>query len=274
MLICMFYQELSDDMKKYVRIVGMLLFVGLMLSSFAFAFWYAVSALHSLKDTTGVRQIAVSGEGKVAVKPDITLFNASVITEDKKIGNAQSENTRRSNDVLAFLKQKGIAEKDMKSAGYSIYPQYQYDTSSPCYASSCPPRRPPEIVSYQVRHTIEVKVRDLAKVDDLLEGVVTSGANEIGSVAFTIENETQAKEDARKEAIDDAAKKARVLAKDLHIRLGSVIGFSESGGGVPAPLAFGVEAYGKGGARDQGGPEVQPGEQEIKSFVTVVYEFR
>lgn len=270
----MFYQDLSPQMKKYVQWLGFLLLVGLVLSTFSFAWSYLISAKRASRDISGLRQISVSGEGKVTIKPDIAVFNAGVVTESKKIGDAQQENTRRSNAVLAFLKGKEVKEKDLKTVGYTIFPQYQYFDVPPCYAAPCPPRRPPEITSYQVRHTIEIKARNLDIVDSLLEGVVINGANEVGSVSFTVEDEEAAREEARKKAIEHARSKAKILAHDLGMRLGDMVSFSE--GGSPVPLyARGLEAYGKGGDSVGGfAPEVAPGEQEIQSFVTITYEFR
>ena len=252
-----------------------LLIVGLALSAFAFAFSYFVDGWKTATNTQIPRQINVSGEGKVAIKPDIATFTAAVVTQAGKIGEAQSENTKRSNEMLAFLKGSGVEEKDLKTIGYFINPQYQYD-SKPCiqiYPSPCP-QNPPRIVSYEVRHTIEVKVRDLNKVDDLLAGVVEKGANEVSSIQFRVDDEEKVLAQARKEAIENAKTKAEILAEDLGVRLAKIVAFSESGGGPIFTRSF--EALGKGG--DFGGaaptPQVEPGEQEVRSFVNVVYEFR
>lgn len=269
------FNSIASAMKKYGDTIGVLFLIGLTLSSFAFAFSYAVSAWRELGNVSGSRQLSASGEGKVAIKPDIATVNAGALTEAKKIGDAQAENTRKSNAVLEFLKQNSIEEKDIKTAGYSIYPQYQYFDQPPCFASPCPPRRPPEIVSYQVRHTLEIKIRDLGKVDMILAGVVAHGANEVGSITFGVDDEKKVMAEARKKAIEDAEEKARVLARDLGVRLARKTGFSESGGGIPIFSRF--EALGKGGGF--GGdavpaPQVAPGEQEIRSQVTITYEFR
>lgn len=263
----------SSEIKKYLGGFSSPLLLGVLLSAFAFAFWYGVSGWKELQNVNLTRQITVSGEGKVAVKPDIATFTVGVVTQAKKIKDAQLENTGRSNAILSYLREQGIPEKDTKTTNYSIYPQYQYFDTPPCYASPCPPRKPPEITFYQVNHTLEVKVRDLDKVDELLEGVVASGANEVGSISFTVEDEKGAQEEARKKAIGDAEAKAGVLAQDLGVRLGRIVGFSESGGPFPI-YARAFEAKGGFGGDVAPAPEVQPGEQEIRSTVTITYEFR
>lgn len=247
---------------------------GLALSSFAFAFWYGVSGWKEMRDKNTVRQITVTGEGKIAAKPDLAIFMAGVVTEAARVKEAQSENTRRSNAMLEFLKQKGLEEKDIKTVGYSIFPQYKYNDAKPCILESCPPPRPPKIVSYQVRHTLEIRVRGLDKTDELLDGVVSNGANEVGSVNFSVEDKEKIKVEARKKAIATAKEKARVLAKDLSVRLGKITNFSESDGEFPI-YARSFEAL----ERSRGGvsapaPRVETGEQEVRSTVTITYEFK
>lgn len=267
------------EIKKYLGWATMPLLAGIILSSFTFAFWYGVSAWKMANDKTTVRQISVTGEGKIAAKPDLAIFTAGVVTDAVKVKDAQLENTRRSNAVIGFLKQKGLEEKDIKTVGYSIYPQYSYPEPCPLGLPGyenyrCPSDKTPKIKSYQVRHTIEVKVHDLDKTDELLDGVVSSGANEVGSVSFSVEDEEKIKVEARKKAIGNAQEKATVLAKDLGVWLGKIVSFSESGGGYPI-YARALEAFGKGGdAVSAPSPQVEPGEQEIVSNVTITYEFK
>lgn len=271
----MFYQNLSPQQQKYARYLIIALLTGLVLSSFAFAYSYFVSGWEMATDSDTPRQIAVNGEGKIAVKPDIAVFTASVVTQSAKIQQAQSENTQRSNEVLSFLKGKGIEEKDLKTVGYFISPQYQYD-SRPCiqiFPNPCPPQGAPKIVSYEVRHTIEIKVRDLDKVDEFLAGVVDKGVNEVGSIQFSVDDEEKVKAEVREKAIEDAKAKAEVLADQLGVRIKRIVGFSESGSGPIYGRAF--EAFGKGGDFSApSAPQIEPGEQEMRAFVTVVYEFR
>lgn len=261
-------------LKKYLGWATTPLLLGLVLSSFAFAYWYVVSA-RDIRGGQEIRQLSVTGEGKVAVKPDIAIFSASVLTQAKKVGDAQAENSRRSNAVMAFLKGKGIEEKDIKTAGYSVYPQYAGAYTAPviCTVGSiCPPPRPPEISGYEVRHTIEIKVRNLDSADDLLEGVVSSGANEVSSLNFTLDKLESARAEARKKAIEDAKLKAETIANDMGVKLKRITGFSESGG--PYPIFAYSAKSGIGGGADAATPEVKPGEQEIISNVTITYEFR
>ena len=271
-----FYEMVPEGLKKPVEYLVALFVLGLVLSSFAFAWSYGVSAWKEAHDSDQPRNISVAGEGKIEAKPDVAVFTVSVVTQAETVGEAQGENTKRSNDILEFLKKEGVAEKDLKTMGYNIQPQQQYFDNPPCYASPCPIRKPPEIVAYEVRNSLEVKVRDFNKTDDLLSGVVEYGANEVGSVYFKIDDEEKIKEEARKKAIEDAKKKAKILAKDLGVRIKRIVSFSESGGDFPYQRAYAEKAYGMGGGADSvaATPQIEPGEQEVRVFVSVTYEFR
>jgi hypothetical protein len=267
----MLYQEFSSGMQRYARALALVLVAGLAASSFAFALSYFVSAWDTATNRIAPRQLSVSGEGKIAVRPDTAVFTAGVLTQAKKVGEAQADNSRRSNAVLVFLKKQGIEEMDIKTIGYFVQPQY--GESPVCLSFPCPPRRPPEITGYEVRHTLEVKVRKLDQTDVLLEGVVTAGANEIGSISFRVDDDEAVRVEARKKAIEDAEKKAKKLARDLGVRLGRVAGFSESGAGFPL-FAHALKGGFGGDVVSAPALEIAPGEQEIRSTVTITYEFR
>ncbi len=254
-----FYNDFSDAGKRYFRVAMAVLAVGAILAVFALAASYILNARTAARSVSQT-QISVTGEGKVSARPDIAVLNATIMTENATVSEAQAQNTRSSDAVMKFLKEQGVEDKDVKTTNYSIYPQYFY----PQYAK-------PSITGYQVRNMLEIKIRDLSKVDKILGGVVTNGANEIGNVAFTIENPDKLKEEARQKAIENAKAKAKVLAKDLGVRISKIVGFSESSNGGVPPIFYAEAAYGKGGG---GGPDLAQGEQEIKIFVTVTYEFK
>lgn len=200
--------------------------------------------------------ISVSGEGKVYTKPDIAMVSLSVVSEGKRIVDVQDSNTRKINQVIKFIKELGVEEKDIKTAGYNLYPIYNYE------------ERTPRIIGYGITQTLEVKIRNLDKAGDILEGVVINGANQISSLYFQVDKDEESKERARKLAIDDAKKKAEKLASQLGIKLIKISGYSESGG--PYPIYRGLEL--KEGIGGGEAPQIQVGESEIVVNVTLTYE--
>lgn len=207
-----------------------------------------------------VNTINISGEGKVFAKPDIGQVSLSVVESAKTVDAAQSAATKAMNDVVKFLQSSGVAEKDIKTTEYSINPLYDYPDG----------RRVDR--GYEVRQGLTVKIRTLEDAGKIVSGAAERGANQIGGISFTTEDPTLLKEEARRKAIEDARAKAKVLARDLGIRLGDVVSFNESGGGYPI---FYGKAMGIGmGGDEVSVPEIAPGENEIIVNVTVSFEIR
>lgn len=225
-------------------------------------------------------QIPIAGEGKVSMKPDVARVMVSIVTRHEFLKNAQEENARKSNVLVGYLKSENVLEKDIRTVGYNISPRYSYPIP-PCIPGQyCPPQsvgaESPKIIGYEVRNSYEITIRDLAKAGDILTGVVGAGANEVGGISFTIDKPEALIAEARKKAIDDANEKAARLARDLGLRRGKLVSFSEGGYG---PYYYDTRAYeggkgGAGGVEAAPAPSIAPGETELRVNVTAVYEFK
>lgn len=228
----------------------------------------SVMTARTLETATTTNTVSFSGEGKVTAKPDIAVVDLSIVTDAKTSKAAQDDNSKKSTKLIDFLKSQGIDEKDIKTSSYNIQPQYSY----PVYPYDKMTERP-QIIGYQVSQTIEVKIRDLKKVDAILDGVVATGVNQVYGLRFSIEDPEKLKEEAREKAIKDAKEKADALESQLGIRLGRIINFGESGNGVP-PYYYAKDMVleGRGGGGDV--PSVQIGENEIIVNVNITYQIK
>src|SRR3990167_7760953 len=211
---------------------------------------------------TTTNTVSFSGEGKVVAKPDIAKVSLSIVTDALTSKVAQDENSKKSKAITDYLKKQNIDDKDIKTTGYNIYPQYKY----PQYSGQ------PTITGYQVNQSMEVKVRDLDKVSNILDGVVSAGANQVNGLSFEIDNPDALKAEARAKAIADAKKKANELKSQVGISLGKIVNFSENTGGYPMPVHFDAKVGGMGGGG--GGPSVPTGENEITVSVSITYQIK
>ncbi|MDO8552886.1 MAG: SIMPL domain-containing protein [bacterium] len=218
--------------------------------------------------------ISVSGEGEVFAVPDTATFSVTVLEKAKEVKDAQDAATKKVNDIIAYLKQGGIEEKDIKTTDYNINPDYEWKQSACPQGVFCPPGNQ-VLVGFQVSQTLSVKVRDTKKAGDLLSGVGSRGATQVSGLSFTIDDEDALKAQARDKAIAEAKEKAKALAKSLGVSLVRVVGFSESGAGGPIYYAKAAMSLGRGGAEDASvAPEIPVGENKIVSNVNIVYEIR
>lgn len=218
-----------------------------------------------------VPSFSVTGEGEVVAKPDVAKFDFSVITEGgKDIASLQETNTRKVNEAIAFLKENGVEEKDIKTTGYNIEPRYQYYG---CTDGACPP---PQIVGYTIRQTVEVKIRDFSKTGNILSGVVGKGANSVSQLSFEVDDPTELQNQARAEAITKAQAKAKSIAEAGGFKLGRLLIIEEYQ--AEPPIIYGrggLEVNGIGGGIEtMTPPTIEPGSEEIKVTVNLRYEIK
>ena len=211
-------------------------------------------------------RITVSGTGKVYIKPDLALTSFSVITEAKTIAEALSQNTEQMNQIISFIKGQGVEDKDLKTTDFNIYPRYEWEekTEIPPYPSG---KR--VLVGYEVRQSLQVKIRELTKIGEIIQGATDSGANQVGSLQFTVDDQDELKNQAREKAIEQAKEKAKELASQLGIKLVRITNFNESGIVPRTYLLEESEAIMGAGA-----PEIEIGETKIEVTVTLTYEIK
>jgi len=213
-------------------------------------------------------QITFSGTGEIFAKPDLITTSFSILTQAKTVAEALSENTKKMNAVIDFMKSQGVAEKDLKTINFNIFPRYEYQRVE-IQIYPFPPGKS-VLVGYEVDQSLEVKIRDLTKVGHILQGGADAGANQVGDLSFTVDQADELKSQARKQAIDQAKAKAKELTSQLVVRLGRVVNFSESGG-YPIFIGIAKESSQVGGG---GAPQIQTGENKIEVTVSITYEIR
>jgi uncharacterized protein YggE len=209
--------------------------------------------------------ITVSGKGEVYAKPDLALTTFSVVTDKKTVAEAISENAKKMNAVIDFIKKQGVEDKDLKTVNFNISPRYEWYDVTQFY-----PQGRRVLVGYEVQQSLEVKIRDMDKIGSIIQGATDSGANEVGDLQFTIDNQDELKKQAGGEAIEKAKNKAEELASQLGVRLVRITNFSESG--VVPYYGLMKEAVGMGGSEEAAAPAIETGENKIEVDVTITYE--
>lgn len=173
-------------------------------------------------------QIVVTGKGEAAVAPDMAIIGVAVMREAETAREALDQNNQAMADVIAAMKEAGIEDRDLQTAGLSINPRYVYPNDNNDETE-------PRIVAYQVTNNLTVRVRDLDRVGEVLDQSVTLGVNQGGSIAFVNDDPSEATAEARRKAVEDAMGRARTLAETAGVELGDVIQISERSAPPPIP---------------------------------------
>ncbi|MEK7101599.1 MAG: SIMPL domain-containing protein, partial [Patescibacteria group bacterium] len=216
--------------------------------------------------------ITVQGTGQATLPPDVARVSFTVQNTATTVAAAQEATTKQTNEALNFVKEQGIAEKDVKTLSYNISPQYSYP--NPCTRGElCPDyySGTPKITGYQVSESIQVTMRDLTAVGAMLGGLGKLGVQNVNGPDFGLDDSTAGYNAARVDAINKAKTQAQSLSKQLGVRLGKIVNFSESSGGYSYPMMYGL-----GGAAESKSatPDVPAGENTYNASVSITYEIR
>lgn len=244
---------------------------------FAYTAWVYVDAFSKSIEPSSFRSFQVSAEGEVAAIPDVAQFTFSVITQGgTDIANVQEKNVEKTNRAINFVKAQGVEDKDVKTQNFNLTPRYQHFNCPRSLVGQEPiPCPPSEIVGYSMTQTVLIKVRDFTKIGVLVSGVVENGANSVSQLFFTIDDRDAIESEARSIAIAKAREKAGAVAQAGGFSVGRLLSIQESG----APffsLSKRVFDSGIGEAVPALAPtpSIEPGSEQVKVNVTLVYEIR
>lgn len=253
---------MTENLKKYLGIVGVLAFAVLALAAWRFVDVYA----NSIPISTA-RSFTTSGQGKVTAVPDVAQFSFSILTEGgKDLAALQNDNSAKSNKVIDYLKAQGVDSKDIKTSGYSISPRYN-NCYSPMSSGNCVQ----SIVGYSINQNVSVKLRDFKKIGDILSGVVNQGTNSISGPNFVIDDPSGPQDQARAIAIEKAQKQAQATADAGHFRLGRLLSIEEQNSQPPIYYGLGM-GMASADLKSAPSPTIEPGSQDVTVNVTLRYE--
>lgn len=211
-------------------------------------------------------EITVTGQAEEFIQPDLALINLGVKNEAQTVEEAMSENTQRMNRVIEVLKTElGLSENNLKTTQFNLSPRYEWretrDNDS----------KERVLVGYEVNQSLQVKIREFDKISQVIQQASLLGANQVGELVFTLEDETLVKEVIRAEAITQAQDKAKALAQQLGVQLVRVTSFREDLPVIPWARATGDVAY-YDSEESVPAPSIQPGENKVEVSVSITYE--
>lgn len=201
-------------------------------------------------------RIYVNGSATVTANPDIAQAQLGVQTFADSVAEAVAENNTRSAAIQAAMSAQGIAAKDMHTTGFNVYPQMDYEKD-----------RAGVVVGYWATNTLNVRMRNLAKVGEVLQAGIEAGANNVSGLYFSLEDPDSLLQEARVQAVADARQRAVALVEAAGAKLGKVLSIRETSpwyGPVMARADFDK-------AEGAASVPVQPGELEVTGQVEVVF---
>lgn len=203
--------------------------------------------------------VSVVGEGIVQAQPDVARITIGVEVFDASLANAQAEAARRMDAVVAKLKADGIADTDIRTVNYSVTPQYDQQNNN---------QNQQVLRGYTVSNQVEVRTTNVAGLGTLVDDAVAAGATRIFGISFEASDVESLKNQARDQAMANAAAKAQQLARGAGVALGRPVVIEESDtGGVNPIQAVAPRAA----AAPATTTPIQPGQLQISTTVRVTY---
>jgi uncharacterized protein YggE len=202
--------------------------------------------------------LSVSAQAESRRVPDVATISAGVVTQAADANAAMRANAAQMDKVMAAIRAAGIDERDIQTSGVNLNPQYRYVEN-----------QAPAITGYQASNTVNLKVRDIARLGKVLDALVASGANQVNGPSFEIDQPETAYDEARRAALDKARARASMYAKTLGMRVRRIVSISE-GGGFQPPMPVPMMAMARGKA--EADTAVSPGETTLAANLDVVFE--
>lgn len=201
--------------------------------------------------------ITVVGQGEAFGQPDQAQVQIGVETFAPQLSQATSENEVSVQAIMDALTAQGIDAQDIQTTNYNLWAEQAANDQGT-----------QGIVGYHVNNQVNVTIRDINKVGDVLAAVTDAGANSIYGISFSVADPAALEEEARAAAVADARTRAAALAELGGVELGDVQIISEViGQPVTYPMGFGG-----GLAMEQAAaPSIAPGQLSYTIQVQVTF---
>ena len=208
-------------------------------------------------DEAPKRSITLTATGAIRTSPDKVDITTGVMSQAPTAKEALAKNSAAMTEVIAALKSEGLDPKDIQTTNFTVQPLYEERKDG----------RSPNIVGYQVTNSVHLTVHDIGKLGQILDKVVTLGANDVNSIEFGVAEPEALKDEARKLAMRNAIANAKLYAEAAGARLGKVLTISEEQWtpvaryASPAPMEMAAKAV-----------PIEAGTATVEARVTVTFE--
>jgi uncharacterized protein len=207
------------------------------------------------------RTIMAQGTGEVILTPDVAYISIGIESRSDQVNAALNDNNAQADRIADTLREMGVQDRDIQTSAFNVYPMQEYSPMG-------------EIVGtvYVVNNTVNITVRNLQTMGELLDSVVRAGANNIHSIHFDVENKEEAIKEGRRLAIANARQTATELADAAGVQLGDLVNLNVYSSGSPIPV-FEGKAYGGVGSASANVP-VAAGQMILFINADLTYEIK
>jgi len=184
----------------------------------------AVPALYTSPTSTLISEestqktISLTGAGTASATANEATIRMGVEVTRDSAAEAISDNAESMVEVIDALLLLGISEDDVQTTSYSVYPQYDWTEDGRV------------LLGYTVTNMVQVTVKDLDIVGDVIDAAGSVGANRMDGISFGLSDAQmqELKNTAYILALGDATDKADLIAETLGLTISGVQSVTES----------------------------------------------
>lgn len=223
-------------------------------------FPFQASPAAAIEQPIPINTITVSGKGEMTVTPDVAYIQFGLNTEGKTAEEAQAANAKIFAKIKDVIKAKGLSEQDVKTVQFNTYPRYDWENEKNVFKG------------YQVEHTVQVTYRDMDSIGAFLDSLTAAGVNRIHNIQFGTEKTDEYELAVLEKAMENAEKKAAVLAKKAGKQVKAIVHIQEAGTTAPPVYRNYEMAESKEMSMDVQ-TSISQGSLKIQKQIQVVFEF-
>ena len=203
--------------------------------------------------------ITVTGSASVTLKADYARISVGVSTSAKTVEEATQQNSATIFAVIEALKTAGVQEDDIATSNYSVHAEYDYSSFGG-----------QKLTGYNVTTQLTVIIRDMEHIGATLDKATAAGANNIYNIEFLSTQADAAHDEATAYAVQDAMRRAKLLADAADLTLGGIVSISDSSSG----WVVSTRSYASKLDMAVAGNSILPDDTSVSASVTIVFELK
>lgn len=210
---------------------------------------------------SNVPVVVTNGEGIVTAAPDRAFVVVTAESRAKQPRDAQRQNAEAMNAVQEKLRAARVPKEAIRTTSFTLQQEFDYVNGKQV------PR------GFVARHAIEVRIDEIARVGEIIDAAVTSGATSVSQIRFDLKDRAGTEREALRLAVADARARAEAAAAGAGRSIERVLKIQETRDTLPRPIPMPMTTAARVGLEQAPTPVAQ-GEIEIRAFVTLTASIR
>lgn len=220
----------------------------------------ASAAPPSSESCSGGPKMTVQGTGMATGTPDLLTLSLSVNVTGGSAQSALGDSNTKTQAVIAALVAGGVPQHDIQTTNLTINPNYSY------------PNGTPTITGYAVSDSVVAQLRNFTTAGSVIDDASGAGGNavQISALTFSIADARPLQDQARHDAVSQAASHASSMAAAAGERLGAVCSLTDNT--TQSPTYPQNQDLAAAGTAAPAAVPLEAGTQQATAQVTLVYE--